>query len=263
MPYVVRRIFTSHPEVPALVRARQSELQRVTPETQLTLSEGSVLQVDERWPDEPGEVPLGTALEAHLQGEPQLLDVVVRAAKPEAERDKLIPILETERLRLRALRHADAPRVFEALGDADTMRYWSRGPFGSLEEARGYMSWNVEADEAMCWAITTREAPDDGLGWIILRGSKPQVYEVGYIIVPDGRGRGLAREGVRAVVDYAFAHLAARRIWADIDPDNRPSIKLLEALGFEREGYLRQEWETHIGVRDSVIMGALRSERTK
>ena len=37
-------------------------------------------------------------------------------------------------------------------------------------------------------------------------------------------------------------------------------IALLERLGFRREGLLRAEWETHIGVRDSVILGLLRDE---
>ena len=47
---------------------------------------------------------------------------------------------------------------------------------------------------------------------------------------------------------------------ADTDPDNVGSIKLLEKLGFQKEGHLRSEWETHIGVRDSLIFGLLREE---
>ncbi len=58
-------------------------------------------------------------------------------------------------------------------------------------------------------------------------------------------------------------NLSARRVMADTDPDNIGSIKLLEKLGFQREGYLREEWETHIGVRDSLIFGLLRNEWLK
>jgi RimJ/RimL family protein N-acetyltransferase len=49
-------------------------------------------------------------------------------------------------------------------------------------------------------------------------------------------------------------------VFADTDPENAASIALLERLGFRREGLLRGEWETHIGVRDSVILGLLRDE---
>ena len=53
---------------------------------------------------------------------------------------------------------------------------------------------------------------------------------------------------------------AARRVMADTDPDNVASIRLLEKLGFQKEGRLRGEWEIHIGIRDSLIFGLLREE---
>ncbi|HJS79675.1 MAG TPA: GNAT family protein [Vitreimonas sp.] len=47
------------------------------------------------------------------------------------------------------------------------------------------------------------------------------------------------------------------RLMADIDPDNSASISLFLRAGFQREGLLRQNWKTHLGVRDSVIMAKL------
>jgi RimJ/RimL family protein N-acetyltransferase len=61
-------------------------------------------------------------------------------------------------------------------------------------------------------------------------------------------------------VDHAFGALGLHRITADIDPDNSASISLFLRAGFQREGMLRGNWTTHIGVRDSVIMGKLRDE---
>ena len=49
-------------------------------------------------------------------------------------------------------------------------------------------------------------------------------------------------------------------MFADTDPDNRFSIGLLQKLGFQLEGHLRAEWETHIGVRDTLLFGLLRDE---
>jgi RimJ/RimL family protein N-acetyltransferase len=75
------------------------------------------------------------------------------------------------------------------------------------------------------------------------------------MIRPSARGQNLAARALAIVINDAFDRLGARRIFADIDPDNAASIRTFEKLGFQREGVLRAAWETHIGVRDSVIMG--------
>ena len=61
------------------------------------------------------------------------------------------------------------------------------------------------------------------------------------------------------MIDLLFAE-GQRRIFADTDPDNAPSIAVVERLGFTLEARLRAEWETHIGVRDSLIFGLLEDE---
>ena len=61
------------------------------------------------------------------------------------------------------------------------------------------------------------------------------------------------------MIDQLFDE-GQRRVFADTDPENVSSLALLERLGFRREGLLRGEWATHLGVRDSVILGLLRDE---
>lgn len=169
------------------------------------------------------------------------------------------PTLTTARLALRQLRLTDAPALFPALSDVDLMRWWSSGPHGSLAETQDYLVFNAAEDQGhVCWAITCGD--DAALGWVILIERRAAVAEIGYILRRDAWGRGIAREAVARVVACAFADMGLRRICADVDPDNHASIALLEGLGFRREGYLRAEWETHIGVRDSVIFGLLRHE---
>jgi len=56
--------------------------------------------------------------------------------------------------------------------------------------------------------------------------------EIGFILHPDYRGRGLAHEAVGAVVDHVFAHFDVPAIIADVDPRNRASLALLDRLGF-------------------------------
>ena len=76
---------------------------------------------------------------------------------------------------------------------------------------------------------------------------------------PHAQGRGLAREAVGRVVEYGLGERELRRIYADTDPENRPSIRLLEALGFEFEGRLRANWKTHLGIRDTALYAKVRS----
>lgn len=71
---------------------------------------------------------------------------------------------------------------------------------------------------------------------------------------------GRRSRGWRGARAGGSVHAGPWRIFADVDPDNLASIRTFEQLGFRHEGVLRGNWETHIGVRDSVILGLLRSD---
>jgi RimJ/RimL family protein N-acetyltransferase len=169
------------------------------------------------------------------------------------------PVLATERLRLRQLTIDDAEALFPTLSDVELMTWWSSAPHKSVEETRAYFAPRVDRQGWRCWAITL-SGDDSAIGWVAA-GEKRQggVTELGYILEREHWGRGIAREAVAAVIDRLFAE-GQRRVFADTDPENAASIALLERLGFRPEGLLRGEWETHIGVRDSLILGLLRDE---
>ncbi|MGN6279669.1 MAG: GNAT family N-acetyltransferase [Sphingomonas sp.] len=170
-----------------------------------------------------------------------------------------VPVLTTDRLRLRQLTVDDSDALFPTLSDAELMTWWSSAPHDSVEQTRAYFEPRVGRDGWRCWAITLA-GDDTAIGWVAA-GEKRQggVTEIGYILARDHWGSGIAAEAVCAVIDRLFAE-GQRRIFADTDPENTASLALLERLGFKREGYLRAEWETHIGVRDSVILGLLKDE---
>ena len=171
-----------------------------------------------------------------------------------------VATLTTNRLFLRPLRQDDTEAVFPALQDAATMKYWSCAPFETLEAARDYLSGSTRSHRMRAWAISLPSNPGDALGWVVLIDRRAGVAETGYIIRPDARRHGYVSEAVARVLDHGFKDLGLRRIYADTDPDNAGSIAVLTKLGFSLEGRLRDEWETHIGVRDSLIFGLLRPE---
>ena len=159
---------------------------------------------------------------------------------------------------LRARLPDDADALFATMSDVEAMRWWSRAPFASVDELRDHFA---ESDPRWrCWAITRADGQDRAIGFVAA-GEKRQggVSELGYLLAREAWGAGIAAEAVSAVIDRLFTE-GQRRMFADTDPDNHASNRLLERLGFQREGLLRAEWETHIGVRDSVVWGLLADE---
>lgn len=172
-----------------------------------------------------------------------------------APRDTVI--LETPRLILRPRRADDAEALFPSFADPELMRYWSGPPHSSVDETRA--DFERHADDWRAWAVTVR-GDDTAIG-MVAAGEKRQghVSELGYLFARTHWGGGFAREAVSAVIDRIFAE-GQRKVFADTDPDNAASRGLLERLGFKLEGYLRAEWETHLGVRDTTLYGLLRDE---
>lgn len=168
-----------------------------------------------------------------------------------------LPILLTPRLRLRSRTADDAGALFATMSDPVAMR-WSRAPFEDLDELRDYFADFREDRGWRCWTIA-RHGDARALGFVATHAGRRRVSEVGYLLARTAWGQGIAHEAVGAVIDQLFAE-GKRRVFADTDPENRASNALLKRLGFRREALLEGEWETHIGLRDSVIWGVMRDE---
>jgi RimJ/RimL family protein N-acetyltransferase len=60
--------------------------------------------------------------------------------------------------------------------------------------------------------------------------------EIGYALVPAARGSGLASEAISLLVSWARSQPGVSCVTARVDPGNEPSRRVLERLGFERDG---------------------------
>ncbi|CAD0108414.1 unnamed protein product [Aureobasidium uvarum] len=139
----------------------------------------------------------------------------------------------------------------------ESMRFSSRAPWTDIKELRRYFA-PEDTSGWKCWAIV-KAGEDEAIGFVAACEKRKGVSEIGYLVAREAQGHGYGREAVGILIDRCFA-AGQRRIVADVDPDNKPSIALLTALGFKLEGHLRAEWETHIGIRDSLIYGLLTGE---
>jgi ribosomal-protein-alanine N-acetyltransferase len=84
----------------------------------------------------------------------------------------------------------------------------------------------------------------------IVRGAMRSAY-LGYCAFAPHERQGLMTQGLRLVIKRAFGPMRLHRVEANIQPGNRPSKRLVSALGFRREGYsprylkIRGRWRDH------------------
>lgn len=149
--------------------------------------------------------------------------------------------------------------LHEVFGDEASCRYVSHPAFQSVEETIDALVRWTEGAPDTSWSIV--EAVDGpALGRISLIDRGRDIWEAACMTVPSARGRNLSTHGLAIAIDRVFAEKGARRIMADIDPDNAASIRVFERLGFQYEGRLRGAWLTHIGERDTLLYGLLRND---
>jgi aminoglycoside 6'-N-acetyltransferase len=85
--------------------------------------------------------------------------------------------------------------------------------------------------------------------------------EVGFGIPEvNARGEGYAQEAVRLLVEYLFASYPVERVAAFTDDENKPAQRVLERVGFQREGALRRAMFRDGQWRDVAVYGMLRDE---
>ncbi len=159
----------------------------------------------------------------------------------------------TPRLRLRHARPDDLDALHAVLSDARATRWWSTPPHASLDETRVWLDSMLAGNAA--------GAPDFVIerdGQVIGKAGFYKLPEVGYILHPDHWGIGLATEALTAAVTHVFATTDFDALSADVDPENQPSIRLLEKLGFIRTGSAERTWNIGGEWKDSLFYGLTR-----
>lgn len=117
-----------------------------------------------------------------------------------------------------------------------------------------------------------------GIRWgIIRKGSKELIgtcgyydwnktvrrAEIGYDLDPAYWGQGIMTEALRAVLKHGFETMGLNRVQAIIDSENARSMKLVQRLGFKKEGVLRQRSYFNGQFRDDVCFSLLKEEWKK
>ena len=173
-------------------------------------------------------------------------------------------ILESERLLLRPIKESDADDIFEIFSDKEVMKYYDLLPFSSINDAVNQVGIFREclSEKTMIrWGIELKESNKlIGTCGFFAFSEESLKAEMGYELNSKYWNKGVMSEALKMIMDFIFKETDINRIEAYVEPMNTSSLKLLESLGFTKEGLLRQYELCRGQLIDITIWGLLRSD---
>ena len=144
------------------------------------------------------------------------------------------------------------------------MRSWDAPPWTARARAEAFLAACQQMQDDGSGARFAIETLADRafIGWCSMFRWNPvfRSLGIGYCLDEPAWGHGYATEAVRAMLQWAFGELDLNRVEAKLDTRNSASARVLEKLGFEREGLRREDCIVSGEVSDSWIYGLLRSD---
>lgn len=182
--------------------------------------------------------------------------------KRESGMESSAVIAETERLLLRRYREEDLQDLFEYLSDSKVVEFEPYKPM-SMEETKENLEWRIGTEEMTAMELKSTHKM---IGNVYLGKREFETLELGFVLNRKYWGNGYAAEGCKALIRQAFSN-GIHRIYAECDPINANSWRLLEALGFRREAHFLQNvwfWKDGNGKpvwKDTYVYAVLAEEQ--
>lgn len=172
---------------------------------------------------------------------------------------------ETPRLLLRRFRREDLPTLLAYRNDPEVARYqgWDDAGDPSLRRFVEHMA-KAPALRPGNWFQIALETRCDGhhVGDLGIYPDDIGNVTLGYSLAREAQGKGLASEAVTALLDALFHEQVVHRVVATTDVRNEASIRLLERLGFRREGHRLDSYLWHGRWASEYAYALLRREWT-
>jgi len=153
--------------------------------------------------------------------------------------------LESDRLILRPLRRGDEEQIMAYANYEENWKYTLVDLFPYYREhAEDFISRSLRGWEVGDHFIFGIHHRTEGrlIGAVDLRLHEDRCAEIGYLIEKPMWGQGIVPEAVRLVLGFSFGPLKLHRIEAGIFSENPRSMRVLEKLGFTREGVSRERY---------------------
>lgn len=174
------------------------------------------------------------------------------------------PELQTARLTLRQIQPADQMQVYRALSDTAVVKHYGveyHSFLGTSEQMQWYQEL-YQRKSGLWWALTLKNNTEMiGAGGYYNWQADHQKAELGYWLLPAYWRQGLMREALPAIVGYGQQQMGLHRIEAYVETANQASANLLQQLGFQHEGTLRDTEMKHGQFISLAIFALLTKER--
>lgn len=174
-------------------------------------------------------------------------------------------IVETSRLLLDRLTGADGEALLSYRSDPEVARYqsWENVTRAEIDELIESQAGLAPGTPGTWFQVAVR---DKATGRVIgdcglyVEQDDPRLGEIGFTFSRDSQGQGFASEATHALLGIAFERLSLHRVKAIVDCRNQPAVRLLERLGFRREGHFLQHTWFKGSWCDEYLYALLRSE---
>ena len=145
--------------------------------------------------------------------------------------------IQTERLRLRKLKHTDWEAISYLRSDPDVNKFVKRASADTQEKALAFIEkirQATETNSSLYWVIT-EQGQNQMIGSICLWNFSQdrKKAEVGYDLHPLTQGKGIMNEALKAIINFGFNTLNLNRIEAYTQNNNTASINLLKRNDFK------------------------------
>jgi RimJ/RimL family protein N-acetyltransferase len=164
-----------------------------------------------------------------------------------------VPPLTDDVVTLRPPSEDDLAAIERGIADPDVVRWI--GPSDSARQALELDRSRWTEGTGATFSICDPEDDFAGQVWVNLEGSRGG--ELGYWLLPEARGKGLATRSVRLISRWSLGELDLARLSLLTEPSNERSQRVAERSGFVREGVLRSYKEMAGRRIDCVVFSLL------
>ncbi|MCP1181770.1 GNAT family N-acetyltransferase [Paenibacillus sp. 1781tsa1] len=170
--------------------------------------------------------------------------------------------LETERLIIRDILETDWESIHNYTSMTEVTQHTAWGP-NTEEDTREYVQFVLDMQQthpregyelAIC--LKKEGILIGGVGLHIENTNA----EIGYVLNPFYQGKGYAAEAARAMLGFGFNTLGIHRIYAKCRPNNKASENVMQKIGMQREGLMREHWFYKGEYHDSYLYSILAKE---
>lgn len=172
-----------------------------------------------------------------------------------------LPDIETERLCLRPIKLTDAEDIFAFTSMHETAFFLTWFPHTSIESTKAFIESVLEKNQKGLphqWVMELKaEKKVIGIAGFIDFDNNHKKAEIAFVQSPHYSGKGYMAEALSKILEFGFLQCGLKRIQAKAEKENSASLNVLQKIGMQKEGLLKDFIFRKGAFRDYVMLAAI------